>query len=149
MDYSLQTYAIWGFALVSVCYALHRLALPKPLKGIPYNPASATRILGDAADAARWMKKNGDFFSYIPHLAKELNVGPVFQMFLRPFGHPYVICLDPYEAYDVRVRRLRDFDRSLFFGDVFLALLPDMMVHLPTGPEVGFKLLFFIIKNPL
>lgn len=60
---------------------------------------------------------------------------PIVQLFLRPFGRPWVVVADFQEGQDVLVHRTREFDRASFFGDLFVNILPTHQVHLPTGPE--------------
>lgn len=48
-------------------------------------------------------------------------------------GKPWVIVADAREANDILVRRSREFDRSSFFGDMFVSLIPGAMVHMKTN----------------
>ena len=116
-----------------LCFTLW-YALPKPLPGIPYNPISARRILGDAPDLFKWKAKHGDLYAYLAQLAVELN-SPIFQVFMRPLGRPWVVVMDHREAHDIMTRRTKEFDRSKFFGQAFMALLPKHHVSMPTGDE--------------
>ena len=52
MEFQLtQTTAIASVCIIAAVVALaYRAILPKPIPGIPYNKASASRILGDAPD---------------------------------------------------------------------------------------------------
>ncbi|GAB1743990.1 hypothetical protein NU219Hw_g1030t1 [Hortaea werneckii] len=115
-------------------YLLYRVALPKPIAGIPYNKHSATRMFGDVPDALAWYRKRQELFSYLAAQTVKLN-SPIVQVFLRPFGKPWVILADFREAQDIMVRRTREFDRSDFFGDLFFTLGPGNQVHMPTGDE--------------
>ncbi|USW51632.1 Putative cytochrome P450 [Septoria linicola] len=131
---SLQSIEIWATAVALILYALYRRALPKPIPGIPHNKHAAQRLLGDAPDALAWKKKTGSLFLYIPELARQLNE-PVFQMFMQPLGKPWVILVDPYESHDIRTRRMQEFDRSIFFEQIFSTLAPQFHVHMPTGDD--------------
>ena len=72
-----------------VGYCLRRVLLPEPIPGIPHSKASANRILGDVPDLLAWKAKHGDSFGYLPQLAYDHN-SPIFQVFMRPFGRPWV-----------------------------------------------------------
>ncbi|KAF7194896.1 Cytochrome P450 monooxygenase [Pseudocercospora fuligena] len=131
---TLQTIGI-VLAVISVLgVCLYNAGRPKPLPGIPYNPVSAKRFLGDGPDLFKWAAEHGSPYGYLPEMIKKLD-SPIVQLFLRPFARPWIIVADPYEAHDVRTRRFKEFDRSNFFGEMFVTLLPKMHVHMPTGEE--------------
>ncbi|KAG2000852.1 hypothetical protein GB937_010771 [Aspergillus fischeri] len=109
--------------LFAVAACVYRALLPKPIPGIPYNKASANRILGDAPDLLKWRAETKEIWSYIRKLAVELD-SPVIQMFMRPFGKPWVIVTDFCEAQDIQINRQHEFDRSTYIGEVFGPLLP-------------------------
>ena len=102
----LSTLALYSVVILAVVYYLYRAALPKPIPGIPYNEASAKRILGDAPEAIEAQTTTGNTFSYILGQQLKHNV-PVIQLFLRPFGKPFVILSDFRETQDICVRRSR------------------------------------------
>lgn len=131
---SLLTLGVITASVMVLVVFVRAAALPKPLPGIPYKAISAHRILGDGPDLMKWEADNGDRCGYFAYLATELK-SPVFQVFMRPFGKPFVVVMDPREIYDIMTRRLKDFDRSNFFGEIFEALLPKFHMHMPTGPE--------------
>ncbi|EME82380.1 uncharacterized protein MYCFIDRAFT_175924 [Pseudocercospora fijiensis CIRAD86] len=98
-------------------------------------PASAKCLLGDGPDLFKWAAEHGSPYDYLPEMIKKLD-SPIVQVFLRPFGRPWIIVADPYEAHDIRTRRFKEFDGSNFFGETFVTLLPKMHVHMPpTGEE--------------
>ncbi|GIZ48141.1 hypothetical protein CKM354_001121400 [Cercospora kikuchii] len=131
---TLQSAGILLVAVAATCYFLRRLCLPKPIPGIPYNPASANRILGDVPDALAWKEKTGSLYNILHERAKELD-SPIFQIFLQPLGRPWVVVVDPYEAQAIRTYRMQDFDRSRFFEQIFKVMLPEFHGHMPTGEE--------------
>lgn len=115
-----------ALVLVAVCVTatvllLRWAALPKPIPGIPYNKISATRISGDgpemkkAAMARRvrfWMR---DQFA--------IHNSPIIQLFIRPFGKPYVLVSDFRESQDILIRRTKEFDRSIRSIEAFRSLV--------------------------
>ncbi|KAK0701274.1 cytochrome P450 [Lasiosphaeris hirsuta] len=49
----------------------------------------------------------------------------VVQIFMTPFGRPWVLVSDFWEAQDIMMRRTREFDKSSLTKDSFSALLPN------------------------
>lgn len=80
------------------------------------------------------MAERGDAFSYVAKMAIEMNE-PIFQVFMQPLSRPWVVVMDPRETHDIMTRRIKDFDRSKFFGQIFKSMLPNAHVHMPTGDE--------------
>jgi hypothetical protein len=67
-------------------------------------------------------------------LAKDLN-SPVFQLFMRPMGKPWVVITDFREAYDICTNRREEFDRSAFTGEVFGPIVPNS--HIQVSISIG------------
>ncbi|KAK5122321.1 hypothetical protein LTR85_004232 [Meristemomyces frigidus] len=132
LPWSLSTISLISACVVALGIGLYRLALPKPIPGIPYNKRSAKRILGDVPDALKWHRETSEMFTFLTAQAIK-HKSPVVQVFLRPFGKPWVIVTDFREAQDIMTRRTKEFDRSAFFGDLFYNLGPGNQVHMPTG----------------
>jgi hypothetical protein len=116
-----------ALALVGVSifvYMAYQWALPKPIPGIPYNKASAQRLLGDIPDMVAHVNKTATISPWITIQALKLN-SPIIQLWVRPFSKPWVIVYDFKESQDILLRRTKEFDRSDFFGEVFRGLVPD------------------------
>ncbi|KAF7191952.1 Cytochrome P450 monooxygenase [Pseudocercospora fuligena] len=79
--------------------------------------------------------------SFLAKRSRELN-SPIIQVFMRPFSRPWVVltdgreyvvptqqakggCLTQFRAMDIMTRRGREFDRSNFFGDLLISLVPN------------------------
>ncbi|KAK0875779.1 hypothetical protein LTR87_010380 [Friedmanniomyces endolithicus] len=107
------------FGLVAAGYFLYRVALPKPIEGIPYNSHAVRRILGDVPDAMKYRADTHEVFGFLEEQLVKHNT-PIFQFFMRPFGKPWVVISDFRETQDILSRRTREFDRSDFFGDLTL-----------------------------
>ncbi|KAK1812427.1 hypothetical protein LTR12_013222 [Friedmanniomyces endolithicus] len=122
------------FGLVAAGYFLYRVALPKPIEGIPYNSHAVRRILGDVPDAMKYRADTHEVFGFLEEQLVKHNT-PIFQFFMRPFGKPWVVISDFRETQDILSRRTREFDRSDFFGDLFHSIVPYNQVHMPTGDE--------------
>lgn len=115
-------------------YALYVAILPRPIKGIPHNANTARQILGDVPNALAYQKKHQEMSGFLTEQLVRLQE-PVIQLFLRPFGKPWVVVSDFREAQDVLLRRSREFDRSDFFSNLFTATLPTHQVRLKMGAE--------------
>jgi hypothetical protein len=55
------------------------------------------------------------------------------RVFARPFRKPWVVLWDAKEKIDVTARRIREFDRSEFFGDLLKESMPRFRVSTKTG----------------
>jgi len=128
-------------------YAAYRMALPKPIPGIPYNKAAAKSILGDLPALLEAKAKSGgtDALSYVCNQPLEHNT-PIFQVFPKPFGKPWVLLTDFREAHDILTRRIKEFDRSKFFKDVFAGVIPYHQIRLnSTDPQ--FKVNRLLVRD--
>ncbi len=76
-----------------------------------------------SAQLLKWRSETKEIWSYIRKLTTDLD-SPIIQMFMRPFGKPWVIVADFREAQDIQVNRQDEFDRSTYIGEVFGPLLP-------------------------
>lgn len=103
---SLSTLAFLSAVALAVGYYIYRAALPKPIPGIPYNESSVNRVLGDAVDAIAYQKRTGDMIGWITNQVVKHDQ-PVIQLFMRPFGKPWVVLTDFREMQDIAVRRTR------------------------------------------
>ncbi|RAL04563.1 cytochrome P450 monooxygenase [Aspergillus ibericus CBS 121593] len=115
-------------------YLAYRALLPKPIPGIPYNAASAKKLLGDVPAMMSHMATTdgGTFITYVLQTMKTLNA-PLIQVFIRPMSKPLLILGDFPEAHDILVRRTKEFDRSHTLGDLVSGLAPDHHIHLKTN----------------
>ncbi|GAB7346302.1 hypothetical protein MBLNU457_5024t1 [Dothideomycetes sp. NU457] len=112
---------------------LYRLALPKPIPGIPYDQRSASRILGDVPDALKHLSETQEMVSFLVGRCEKLN-SPVIQVFLRPFQRPRVVVMDGREAHDIMTKRTREFDRG-FVKDLLIATHPHAHVIMDTNDQ--------------
>lgn len=120
--------------VLAFVYVLYRVALPSPIPGIPYHKRSAKSIFGDLPGQLKHAKDTGEAFSWMTAQCYELN-SPIIQLFLRPFGKPFVLISDYRESYDIAVRRTKEFDRSAMFGDILAGVLPYHLVHMPSNEK--------------
>lgn len=127
-------FAILCFTVLGILYAVFRvIKLRRPIPGIPYNKKAARHLLGDvpeflaAADGKTWWAVQG-----LKHKS------PIVQIFMRPFGRPWVVITDPLEAVDICLRRTKEFDRSDETAAFFHGVMPLHHVCLKT-PDPQFK----------
>jgi len=117
-----------GGLVASLLLLLRWAVLPRPIPGIPYNKASARRIMGDIPD----MKKgNGIRFWYREQLARHNS--PIVQVFNKPFRGPLLLVADPRETQDVMMRRTREFDKSTMTSESFKCLLGDSHISMKSA----------------
>lgn len=107
------------------------IAYPKPIPGIPYNKASARRLLGDLPGLLRQIKLDGDVKRFFIAEAYKFD-GPIFQLFLFPFRRPVVVVSDFGEIRDIMMHRVKEFDRSTRSRDIFQPIGPCSQVTLAT-----------------
>ncbi|KAL7787156.1 cytochrome P450 [Trichoderma ceciliae] len=130
-----QTSIVLLTVFISVVFLLqlYRLALPKPIPGIPYNESSARRILGDVPVMRQHVSESQgrSFATWLLASAKSLDA-PLIQVFLKPFKQPVLILCDVRETRDLMLHR-KDFDRSSNTGDKVKGIAPDHHLRLRTN----------------
>lgn len=94
--------------LVALC-SIYCYILPKPIQGIPYNSEAVRSPLGDVPAVINDKKGVVDWLLDQAHRHNR----PICQVFLRPFGRPFVLISDFREAHDIMLRR-KEWDRSDF-----------------------------------
>ncbi|KAL8750098.1 MAG: hypothetical protein Q9184_006547 [Pyrenodesmia sp. 2 TL-2023] len=115
-------------AVVALAYYIFRLALPKPIPGIPHNPNLG--LFGDIPALKKYNKDTQQVYRFLTDACSNLG-SPIVQLFARPFGKPWVIVSDPDVAYDVLMRRSpSEFDRSTLFKDILHGLVPNHHVRM-------------------
>lgn len=128
---SLSSCVLFG-SVAAVLYLSYRAILPRPIPGIPYNKNAVKSVLGDMPSMARHHGTTQEVFTWMTQQCVDLN-SPVIQLFLHPFGRPVVFIVDFRESMDILLRRTKEFDRSNFFGDLFVGLLPAHHISMPTN----------------
>ncbi|KAK4506666.1 hypothetical protein PRZ48_000398 [Zasmidium cellare] len=118
--------------LIAGLYLLSRAALPTPLPGIPYVPGSEKNILGNLPFALQHVKTAGRFSSYFYKPAEDLQT-PLLQLFMRPFGRPWILLCDGREAQDLMTRRAHEFEYADFAIDLHRATWPNTLASLKTN----------------
>lgn len=84
---SSSTLSLFAALLSLAGFLLYRAILPRPIPGIPCDPISVKRILGDVPDAAKYIEENDEFFTFLAQKCQRLG-SPVIQVFARPFAKP-------------------------------------------------------------
>jgi hypothetical protein len=84
-------------AFFLAAFLFYRWLLPKPIPGIPYNPAATKTIFGDIPSMLEHLKTHktlGDWI--VGHNIRHQS--PIVQMFTSLFGKPWVVISDYREA---------------------------------------------------
>jgi cytochrome P450 len=123
-----------AIAVLVLLYAGYRLALPHPIQGIPYNKNAVSSILGDIPAMVKSAGESKEVLIWLQKQCVELG-SPIVQVFIRPFGVPTVLICDFREMQDVLMRRLKEFDRSAMFMDIFIGVLPNHHIIMPTDAK--------------
>ncbi|KAJ8123122.1 hypothetical protein ONZ43_g849 [Nemania bipapillata] len=130
LNYSNITTSHDGFrpstVLVSLCfifcslYGLYQWLLPKPIPGIAFNPEATKSLLGDLPAMIKEVTVTGEFRVWCAKQVRKMN-SPICQIFIRPFGEPWILLSDYRESRDILTRR-REFDKSSFLSDGMISI---------------------------
>lgn len=118
-------------ALLTITYVAYQQALPKPIPGIPYNPASANSLLGDLPELFKQLKA-GDLRGFFSGMTSRLD-SPIVQFFGRPFSKPVIIISDFRTAQDILLRRNKEFDRPGSQIDTLRGVIPNHHISMLTS----------------
>ncbi|RYP07819.1 hypothetical protein DL764_002274 [Monosporascus ibericus] len=103
------------------------LAIPRRLRGIPYNGGITMWFLGDIPSMVSHIRRKPEMYTWLS--AQNVKLGsPIVQVSVRPFAAPWVVVADFREAQDVLTRRTKTFDRATFIKNVFGTLIPHGMI---------------------
>ncbi|SCO56647.1 related to TRI13-cytochrome P450 [Fusarium fujikuroi] len=117
-----------GFSILSALYLLRRWLLPKPIPGIPYNKNAVKSFMGDIPEF-RDAPNRREWWAQQP----ARHQSPIVQVFMRPFGAPWVFVADYFEASDICMRRLKEFDRSDVTWEQFNGVVPGHHITLKSS----------------
>lgn len=112
---------------IALTFLIPKYAYPRPLPGIPYHHKSVNRILGDIPSLVVHFRKHQMRTDWVAQQCFELN-SRIVQLFLKPFGRPYVVIADHWEGEDILARRFLEFDRSRMMGDLFGGVVPNATI---------------------
>ncbi|KAK5994066.1 Cytochrome P450 monooxygenase TRI13 [Cladobotryum mycophilum] len=102
-------------ATTATLYGLYRWLLPKPISGIAYNPGAIRSLMGDVPAMLKEVSVTGEFRVWCAKQMRSMN-SPICQIFIRPFGAPWILLADFRESKDILMRR-KEFDKSSFLAD--------------------------------
>ncbi|CAH0004322.1 unnamed protein product [Clonostachys byssicola] len=124
----------FGITVVAL-YVAYRAILPKPLPNIPYNQDAAGKLFGDVPEIMGYVMRTKRIFCWLTSLTTR-HQSPIVQAFIKPGGLPWVVVTDPFESQDILLRRIREFDRSDFFGELINGILPEQHIQfISTDPR--------------
>lgn len=101
-----------ALAFLGLLYLLYEWLLPQPYAGIPYDPKSARKLLGDAPEMLREVGLTREVHVWLVKKVIELQE-PLCQVFVQPFSKPWIVLADSVEAQNIMTRR-PEFERSNF-----------------------------------
>ncbi|KAI1486283.1 cytochrome P450 [Biscogniauxia mediterranea] len=130
LPFNPPSYATLGIAITAFLLVLvYRLALPKPIPGIPYDAAAARSILGSMPQMNAFRKVNDNRLLLWFAKQAETNRWPISQ-FWFPFSKPSIILADYREVQDILLRRTKEFGRDHRTRDLFANTTPEFHVAL-------------------
>lgn len=128
------TTAIALAAFLAPLLYLYRLAFRRrPYPGIPHNPRSTRRLLGDIPELTAEARRAGDPARMTGAQFAALG-SPVIQLFLMPLWRPMVYLGDTREAEDLLQNRTREFDKAPATVAPFRPLVPGASICKVKGP---------------
>jgi len=77
-------------AAISFIALIYWLSLPKPIPGIPHDPATVKRPFGDLFEFIAHKKQHGEVRRWYPTKIRKLN-SPILQVSIKPFAKPIVL----------------------------------------------------------
>jgi cytochrome P450 len=128
MSFLSPTVAVVLSIIIVALYAAHRAILPKPIADIPYNKDAASKLFGDVPEMMGYVMRTKRVFCWLTSLTTR-HQSPIIQAFVKPGGLPWVVVTDPHESQDILLRRIKDFDRSEFFGELINGILPEQHIQ--------------------
>jgi len=129
MSLGLLSVAITGIILIL------RKLYPKPYPGIPYNEASAKRLMGDIPDLVNIVKETSGFSDALFTITTQKLGTPIAQ-FLFPGIRKLIVLEDPREIEDLLVRRHKEFDKAPMALNIFRPMFPRASLAQFTTPEL-------------
>ncbi|PTB62146.1 cytochrome P450 [Trichoderma citrinoviride] len=137
MAVTISSGGIWIVGIVFLAlYMTYRRILPKPIPDIPYNKNAAAKVFGDVPEMMGYVMRTRRIFQcWLTSLTTRLQ-SPIVQAFIKPGGLPWVVVTDPFESQDILLRRIKEFDRSEFFGELINGILPEQHIQfISTDPR--------------
>ncbi|KAH8646845.1 cytochrome P450 [Xylariales sp. PMI_506] len=110
--------------LCGFLYLAYRLALPRPLPGIPYSEDAAKSLLGSLPEIVSFSMEHGLVLPWFPLQNAKYN-SPLYQFWEMPLAQPSVIVMDFQETQDILTRRTKEFDHGKRWTDAFVGVMPD------------------------
>ena len=97
MPFSIAASTILLLAIfIALIYIVYHASIPSPIPGIPYNKQAARKPFGDIPAAMKWHAETSELGTFFKARIAELD-SPIIQMFMRPFGRPWVVIADSRE----------------------------------------------------
>ncbi|KAH6842484.1 cytochrome P450 [Chaetomium sp. MPI-CAGE-AT-0009] len=124
-----------GGAIVGLVLVFRKL-YPKPYPGIPYNEASARRLMGDLMNLTPIVNQTNEILDAVLTVTTQKLGTPIAQVLFPSFRKPLIILEDPREIEDVIVRRNKEFDKAPTALDIFGPMFPRASIAQFTTPAL-------------
>lgn len=132
---SLARSLIWTVLVFIAVYLFYRWLLPTPIPGIPYNKEATRSLLGDVASLTKWEKKTGgEIYTWLLDQIHR-HKSPIVQVFVYPFGKPWLVVADYVETEDALLRRNDDFEQSETQIVTFRQVVPEHHISFQTNAK--------------
>jgi hypothetical protein len=118
-----ERFGLLGLAVVGFVLVVHKL-YPKPYPGIPYNEASANRLMGDILDLAPIVQQTNEFSDALFTVTTQKLGTPIAQFLFPGIRKPLIILEDAREIEDIIVRRNKEFDKAPMALDIIGPMFP-------------------------
>lgn len=128
----LRLLTVSGVLIVCLLYAIYLRALPKPLRGIPYDVESSRRLLGDLPHFFALEKSGQRIMEFWADVARRQR-SPITQYFAGPFTKPVVIISDFRETKDLLMRRAKLLDHGSLNTGLWFGAIPHHFVGMPSS----------------
>ncbi|KAK1752700.1 cytochrome P450 3A24 [Echria macrotheca] len=128
--------ALAGAAIAGLLFLLIRRLYPKPLPGIPYNEASAHRLMGDIPDWFPLIKQTHEFSDSMLNITTRKLGTPIAQLLFPNIRKPLVVVDDAREIEDILVRRGKEFDKAPTALGLFGPMFPRATLSQYTTPAL-------------
>ncbi|KAI0143506.1 cytochrome P450 [Xylariaceae sp. FL1272] len=129
-------YALLGVACAGLVIAGWFKLYPAPYPGIPFNEASAKRILGDIPDLIPIIKAKNEFSISVFTVTTRKLGSPIAQLLFPGFRRPLIILEDPREIEDILMRRNKEFDKAPMGLDLIGPMFPNATISQYTTPRL-------------
>ncbi|KAI1270111.1 cytochrome P450 [Xylariaceae sp. FL1019] len=130
----MQGYLVFGMIAIGVIAMIIRKLYPTPFPGIPYNPESAKRIMGDIPNMIPIIQATNERSGPVFAASAQKLGTPIAQLLLP--GKPLIVLEDPRQVEDIILNRNKEFDKAPRAVDVMAPMFPNGTIGQRTTPKL-------------